>query len=194
MTDIITPLNEASMTEQTQKTPNSWMTPGNIAIIAGILVAAVIFGIQLANQNRTQPTEGKAPEFSFTTFDGESYELADFRGQIVVLNFWASWCAPCRVEAPDLQSAWENYRDKGVVFLGIAYADNGPRSLEFINEFDITYLNAPDLGTRISQIYNIQGVPETFIIDREGNVAKFLFAGVTEAQISQVLDELLLEG
>jgi cytochrome c biogenesis protein CcmG/thiol:disulfide interchange protein DsbE len=146
----------------------------------------------LARQNAGRPTSGPAPEFPFTTFDGQNFKLSDFRGKVVVLNFWASWCVPCRDEAPELEAAWEQYRSRGdVVFLGIAYADNGPKSLAFIEEFGLTYLNAPDLGTRISAQYGIQGVPETFIIDQRGNVAEFIYAGVTQTQLSAVIDRLL---
>jgi cytochrome c biogenesis protein CcmG, thiol:disulfide interchange protein DsbE len=78
--------------------------------------------------------------------------------------------------------------------LGVAYADNGPASLAYLEEFDITFPNAPDLGTRISDAYHIQGVPETFIIDQEGNVAQFIYAGVSERQLAQIVDELLAKG
>jgi len=167
---------------------------GSIFLLASIVLAAVIFGLALARQNQVQPKTGPALGFEFTTFEGESYHLADFRGKVIVLNFWASWCAPCRHEAPELQSAWEKYQNQDVIFIGIAYADNGPRSEAYLEEFDITYLNAPDLGTRISDAYNIHGVPETFIIDQDGNVAQFIYAGVTEHQLSQLIDPLLVEG
>lgn len=167
---------------------------GSIVLLAGIIVMAAVVGLALARQNQTQPTAGAAPQFSITTFDGESLSLSDLRGKVVVVNFWASWCAPCRDEAPALQATWEAYREAGeVVFIGIAYADNGPRSLAFIEEFGITYLNAPDLGTRISEDYNIRGVPETFIIDRNGDIAQFIYAGVNQTQLSAIIDQTLAQ-
>ena len=181
-------------TENEQIPRKRGLSLGSIVLLIGILVVAVVFGLQLVRQNQTQPTGGPAPDFTVTTFEGDTFKLSDLRGRIVVLNFWASWCAPCRAEAPALQNVWEQYQDDGVLLLGIAYADNGPKSLEYIAEFDITFPNAPDLGTRISEMYHIQGVPETFIIDRDGNVAQFIYAGVTEAQLSSILDRMLVQG
>lgn len=170
------------------------LSTGTIFMLVGFVVFGVVIALALFRQSAPQPTEGAAPDFEFVTFDGVNYRLSDFRGKVVVLNFWASWCAPCRDEAPELQSAWEYYRpSEQVVFLGIAYADNGVRSLEYLDEFQIDYLNAPDLGTRISELYGIRGVPETFVIDQNGEVAQFIFAGVTEAQLREVIDPLLEE-
>lgn len=166
---------------------------GTIVLLAGLVVVAVVFGVALTQQNKSQPRQGPAPDFEVTTFDGETFKLSDLRGNIVVINFWASWCGPCRDEAPSLQRTWERFKDQNVVFLGIAYADNGPRSLAYIDEFNITYLNAPDLQTRISKAYRIQGVPETFIIDPEGNIAEFIYAGITEAALSAKLERLLAQ-
>lgn len=183
-------LQQPEQPQDTQK--GGFFSAGNIALLAAMLVAGVIVAAQLFQQNQAQPTEGRAPQFEFTTFDGQTGSLEALRGQVVVINFWASWCVPCEDEAPDLQAAWEKYEPTGqVTFLGIAYADNGPKSLEFLERYGITYMNAPDLGTRISALYNIQGVPETFIIDQDGNVAQFFYAGVTEEQLSSVIDELL---
>jgi len=170
-----------------------FFSPGNIALLAAVLVAGAIIALQLFSQNQTQPTDGRAPDFEFTTFDtDETYRLSEMRGKVVVINFWASWCEPCKDEAPDLQATYEQYLPTGQVeFVGIAYADNGPKSVAFLEEYGISYLNAPDIGTRISDLYNIQGVPETFIIDQEGNVAQFFYAGVTQEQLTGVIDGLL---
>jgi len=165
---------------------------GSILLLVIIITMGLIFALTLAKRGQSQPTEGAAPTFSFTTFDGQSYDLQDLRGKVVVLNFWAGWCVECGVEAPELQAAWEHYAPQDeVVFLGIAYADNGPSSLAYLEKYGITYLNAPDLGTRISEAYNITGVPETFIIDQEGNIAQFIYAGVTQAQLQAIIDPLL---
>jgi cytochrome c biogenesis protein CcmG/thiol:disulfide interchange protein DsbE len=165
---------------------------GGVLLLIVITTMGLIFALTLAKRNQGQPTEGLAPTFSFTTFDGQSYDLADFRGKVVVLNFWAGWCVECSVEAPELQDAWEHYEPTGeVVFLGIAYADNGPSSLAYLKKYGITYLNAPDLGTRISEAYRITGVPETFIIDQEGNVARFIIGGVNQARLRTIIDPLL---
>lgn len=168
------------------------LSPATWFMLVGFVALGLIVGLALLRQTKPQPTDGPAPDFAFTTFEGEEYQLSDLRGKVVVLNFWASWCAPCRDEAPELESAWKHYEPTDdVVFLGVAYVDNGVRSLEFLDEYDVSYLNAPDLGTRISALYGIRGVPETFVIDQEGKVAKFLIAGVTEAQLRDVIDPLL---
>lgn len=180
--------------DEPQPATRRGLSLGSIVLLSAIVIAAAIVGLALARQKQTQPTSGPAPDFTVTTFDGEEISLNDLRGQVVVVNFWASWCIPCKDEAPVLQAAWEKYRDQGVVLLGVAYVDTPTNSLAFIDEFGITYPNAPDAGTRISDAYHITGVPETFIIDQAGNIAQFFYAQVTEPELSATLDRLIQAG
>lgn len=76
-----------------------------------------------------------------------------------MINFWASWCLPCRQEAAYLEQTWRKYKGRGVVFIGVDYLDTENEALAYIKEFDITYINGPDLGIQISQAFNIKGVP-----------------------------------
>lgn len=111
-----------------------------------------------------------APDFSLTLFDGRSIRLSDFRGKVVFLNFWASWCPPCRAEARLLEAAWRLAKDRDVVFLGVNIQDTEEGARRFIQEFDVTYPNGRDAGSRIAINYGVYGLPETFFIDREGRI------------------------
>ncbi len=192
MTDMQLPFDEI----EAEALPRRRFGLISIVLIVGIVVVAAVFGVALARQNqKVQPTAGPAPDFTVTTFDGETITLSELRGQVVVINFWASWCGPCRDEAPALENIWQQYRDRGVVMLGVTYADADAKSLAFIDEFNMTYPNAPDRGTRISDmLYHIQGVPETFVVDRSGNIAEFIYAPTNEAALSRILERVLNSG
>ncbi|MDX2161880.1 MAG: TlpA disulfide reductase family protein [bacterium] len=187
--------------------PTRGLSIGSWVLIGGVAVFALVILVALLRQSQTQPTSGQAPDFTITTFDGAPFNLAAQRGNVVVVNFWASWCAPCRDEAPLLEQLWQDYRDRGVVVVGVAYSDVDSNSQAFIREFGITYPNGPDTGTRISKNdYHIIGVPETFIIDQQGNIRRFFFQVLPDTgrgdddlfvrigSVRATIDALLAEG
>lgn len=169
---------------------------GRVAAWLGLaaLLVVVFFGLLRVQHGQMKVGE-KAPEFSLTTFDGKTYHLADLKGKIVVLNFWASWCKPCEQEAADLESAWKLYQGRDdVLFLGVAWTDTDKKSLEYLTKFGITYPNGPDLGTRMAQTYRITGVPETYVIDRNGTLSAVkLSPFLSVAEIQAIIDPLLEE-
>ena len=172
------------------------ISPASLVLMVGVALVVAVFGIALVQRNQVKPTEGVAPDFTVTTFDGQTIRLSDLRGQVVVLNFWASWCGPCREEAPALQAVWEQYRERGVTVIGLAWVDSSDQaSLDFLREFNVTYPNAPDRGSAAGDAYHIRAVPETFIIDRDGQIQHFLFGAsqVNEGNLSRILDEMLAE-
>lgn len=140
-------------------------------LVIGLLV---VVGVSLIRTQEGHIQVGdQVPDLTLHTFEGETIEFADLRGEVVVVNFWASWCQPCEQEAAELQQAYELYRDDGVVFLGVDYVDTETEARAYLEKFGITYPNGPDLGTRISQAFRIRGVPETYIIGPDGKLGAF---------------------
>lgn len=160
-------------------------------LIVGVLLVFVWFlAVGLQRQNVSgQRVTGPAPDFSFTTFDGETIRLADLKGKGVVLNFWASWCDPCRAEAAMLQSAWQRESANGIVFVGLDYLDQEHAARAYLAEFDITYPSGPDLQSTTARRYGIQGVPETFFIDPTGEIKSLVIGPLlSEADLNQRLN------
>ncbi len=137
-----------------------------VVVVIGI-ASAVLFFVQRQTDSEVR-TYSFAPDFEITTFDGETVRLADYRGRGVVVNFWASWCGPCRAEAPILADAWRNEEGGDVVFIGLTHSDTLNGSLNFIEEYGLDYPNGPDEGNKISRLYAVDGIPATFFIDKEG--------------------------
>jgi cytochrome c biogenesis protein CcmG/thiol:disulfide interchange protein DsbE len=111
-----------------------------------------------------------APDFTLTTFKGTTISLEDLRGKPVVINFWASWCPPCRIEAPLIERTWRAYKKRGPIFIGVNIQDRKEDALNYIREFDITYPNGPDPTGEIAIDYGVSGLPVTFFVSSRGEV------------------------
>lgn len=162
------------------------------------VVAAAWFGVGWLNRNEHRPQlyEGTVPALQLQTFDGTTIDLAALRGQGVVINFWASWCEPCRVEAELFEEAWRAEKnaaeiEEGIVFIGVNRQDTRQAALAFINEFGVSYPNGADEGSVWSQTFGIVGLPSTFFIDANGQIQAVVWGPITTAQeLAQQLEKI----
>lgn len=133
-----------------------------------------------------------AADFSLPTLDGGAQNLRDYRGRVVVLNFWASWCGPCRAEMPDLQVAYEELRDRGLVVVGINQGEAQERAQSFVREFSLTFPILLDQGQDIGRQYGVRAYPTTFIIDRKGVIRDVIVGGpLSRTAIRQAVEGYL---
>ena len=173
-----------------------------IGIAVGLMVGLLVLiaagvtmwgtGLGAAPRSAGRPLPGQpALDFTLDLLDGSTLAFSDLRGQVAVINFWATWCPPCEDEMPGLQAVWEEYREEGVVFVGIAFDDEESAVREMVSRFGITYPLGMDVGDRISTAYGITGVPETFVVDLQGNVVYVHIGPVSAEQLREEIDSLL---
>jgi len=153
------------------------------AIAGGEPVAAPAFDLEVLTAPQ-DPRGAAAQAFAGAAADGR-VGIEELRGTPVVLNFWASWCEPCREEAPLLQSAWEGTGGDGVLVLGLDTQDARPDARAFIDEFGLAYPNVREPGGDVSRSYGMTGLPETFFISAEGDVVAHARGAVDAAQLEQ---------
>jgi DsbE subfamily thiol:disulfide oxidoreductase len=157
------------------------------AVVVIVLLALMGFGLR----GRSALQDGLAPSFTLSLFDDGEFNLDELRGQIVVVNFWASWCPPCREEAPALESVWQEYQDREVAFVGVTVRDIRSKATSFAESMGLTFPIGDDQNGRIASAYRITGVPETFVIAADGRIAAHFIGPVTKETLVATLDELL---
>lgn len=166
-------------------------------LVGGVAVAIPLVWV-LASGFGTDPRgvsdalEGReAPAFTLPTIDGGEVSSKSLEGHPVVLNFWATWCGPCATEHPALLALARRYRPKGVTFLGVLYNDDAEKAISYLAKHGQAYPNLLDPGQRVAIDFGVAGVPETFVIDAQGRIAKKYVGPIDPTGMAKLLDSLL---
>lgn len=182
-----------------------FVTDPPVAVMAAVLVLAAAWTVfsrpgEAAPPAYNAPPSPRigfaAPDFTLETLSGETLTLSDLRGQPVMLNIWASWCLPCRVEMPAIERVYQRHRADGLVVVGlnVTAQDSEAAARAFAEEFGLTFPIVLDRDGRASAQYDLLGLPSTYFIDREGIVRDVIIGGpMSEALMLATIDELLQE-
>lgn len=130
------------------------------------VIALLAFGLMKSAPTEVTPGSA-APNFTLQSLNGEDFSSARLRGHPIVLNFWASWCVPCREEVPALESVWREFRDEGLIVVGVNIRDAASSAERFVSKYGMTYPILRDEQLQLVREIGVVGVPETYFIDHE---------------------------
>ena len=170
-----------------------------ILAISGLVIAIAVAGLLLTqggakNESSSKPsseTKESAPDFTLALLDGKKFHLGDYKGKPVLINFFASWCLPCREEMPVLEKVVNEYEPKGVIFLGVAVDDTEIKMKDFVAKYGVTFPVGLDKTAAIQKSFGIYGIPTTYFIDKQGVINYSHSGSVTEELLQHELDKLL---
>lgn len=164
-----------------------WIAP----VLAALLVVVLGLALLRGNTDATGPLVGRpAPDFTLRTLEGTTLKLSDLRGRPVVLNFWASWCVPCREEAPILSELATRQSAGGLAVVGVVFQDREAAAKEFRDRYGLNFVSVLDPNARTAIDYGVAAVPETFFIDEQGVVRRHVRSVVTREMLATELKAL----
>ncbi len=182
---------DTSPTSEQPAQRRSWSPAGAAAGAVGLVVLALL-AYSIATGPSAPLQAGQAvPAFELTDLEGAQIDLDAQRGRVVVINFFASWCEPCHEEAAGLEETWQQFQPEEVQFFGVAYKDVGSKVQTFLDQYGVTYPCALDSGGRTARAYGVTGVPETFIVDREGRLVRHVVGPIGQGELSLLIDQAL---
>lgn len=154
------------------------------------LMAGLVFSIFAAASLASSGMEGQmAPDFVLKSSSGENLRLSEYRGDVVMINFWATWCGPCRQEMPLLDELYARYQPVGFNLLGVNIDDDSQRAMRMVDELGIRFPVLFDERKEVSELYNVEAMPATILVDREGNV-RYVHHGYKPGYEDRYLDQI----
>jgi cytochrome c biogenesis protein CcmG, thiol:disulfide interchange protein DsbE len=167
------------------------------AVVAAVLAVVGLLATGLGKDPSVaaSPLVGRlAPDFTLAQLDGPSVTLSKLRGQVVVVNFWASWCTECHTEQSALDQTWQQFRDSGVVVLGVNFEDTTGDARDYVHTAGVAYPVVEDTDSRTALAYGLRGIPETFIVDKSGRIVDRVIGPVDSAKLARQINSVLLAG
>jgi peroxiredoxin len=173
--------------------------------MAPLLVLATVLAIALVRTRddvASEPEDGPsrpeigftAPDFTLETLDGETVRLAKLRGQVVLINFWATWCRPCRDEMPAIQEAYDRHRDEGLTVLAVSVMESDTQVTDFVKEMELTFPISIDRYGSVSERYRTRSIPSSYFVDRSGVIQHVVVAGpMRSSEVESQLADLLVQ-
>ena len=176
---------------------------GLILLLNVALAATLVSGLYLLrwylDRGGTSPPEPAsqairagtpAPDFTLPGLGGGDVRLSDYRGQVVLVNFWATWCGPCRAEMPEIEQVYRAYQDAGFVAIGVNQLEPETEVHAFVDEYQLTWVFALDQTGEVSQRWGVLGIPQSYLIDREGKIVESWLGPVSRQELEQALRRL----
>src|SRR5436309_9502329 len=157
--------------------------------LTSVIMGFVLLGL-LGMAGRPPLVGAPAPEIALRDLQGQEVRLSDLHGKIVLLNFWATWCKPCKEEMPAMQASYERLRDQGFVVLAVNELEDTDKVIEHIRTHGHTFLVVMDHDNRVANQYGVGGLPASFLIDRQGIVREHIFGNLlTEQRIDELVQQ-----
>ena len=167
------------------------MLAGVVATVA-IIVVLLMTGLGRDPSVIASPLVGHAaPNFTLPQLDGPPVTLSKLRGQVVVINFWASWCTECQVEQAALDQTWQQFQDSGVVVIGVNFEDSTGAARGYVRAANVTYPVVEDASSQTALAYGLRGVPETFVVNQAGRIVNRVIGPVDAAALTSEINSLL---
>jgi len=161
------------------KYPRIWIRLASLVIVTGVLSTLAW----------SAGDRGPAPDFTLDTQDGKAMSLSDLRGQVVMINFWATWCGPCRKEMPLLDALYQRYNRLGFALLGVNVEEDPSGAAKYLAETPVTFPILFDRANEVSELYQVNAMPSTVLVDRQGNV-RFLHKGYQPGYENEYQDQI----